>query len=83
MPSPGPGPKVTDAELLKQIRLWPEPFVTSQDLVPRTDYTGRQGVNNRLQELTEEGYLKRREVGSKAVVYWLTEKGKEKAAEAD
>lgn len=79
----GPNHKVGDADMLRQIRLHPEPFVTAGDLVPRTEYDSRQGVTNRLQDLVEKNYLNRRDVGSKAVVYWLTPAGREKASQLD
>lgn len=73
------GARTGDDEILREIALAPDPFVTASELSERLSYT-RQGINNRLNELVEKGLLKRREVGARAVVYWLTDEGKEMAA---
>jgi predicted transcriptional regulator len=54
--------------------------ITATELSDAVDMT-RQGVNNRLSELVESGHLRSKQVGSRAVVYWLTEEGRELASE--
>jgi DNA-binding MarR family transcriptional regulator len=76
----GRKPETSDKEILKEVALSPDPIVTAPELAERMDYT-RQGVNNRLNDLAEKGYLERRDVGSRATVYWITEKGRELLAE--
>jgi len=75
----GKNRQVSNEELLRAIALSPDPIVTAPEIAERVDLT-RQGVNNRLPELVEIGYLKKREVGAKAIVYWLTDEGRAKAA---
>jgi DNA-binding MarR family transcriptional regulator len=81
MPAAGRNPTISDAEILREVRMLPDPVVTASEVAERIDMT-RQGTNNRLSELTEKGFLKRKEAGSRAVVYWLTDAGKELAATA-
>lgn len=66
---------MTDREILETVALAPDPVVTPKEMAERTDYT-RQGINNRLSELVEDGFLERRQVGSRAVVFWLTPEGR-------
>jgi DNA-binding MarR family transcriptional regulator len=80
MDSPGPDGKLTDEEILREMRLAPDPFVTASELADRTNYT-RQGIRNRLDTLESKGLVRRRKVGSRAVVYLLTVHGKERVAE--
>jgi predicted transcriptional regulator len=82
MSNAGRKPTVSDEEILRAVRVHPEPVITAKDIVEQIELT-RQGVHNRLEDLVEEGYLKRKEVGSRAVVYWLSDKGKERAAATD
>lgn len=75
----GRKPTVDDAEILREVALAPDPIVTAPELAERLEMT-RQGVNHRLDQLVEKGYLEEREVGSRAVVYWLTDEGRETVA---
>ena len=77
---PGPKPEVDDIELLREVYLSPDPVVTAKEIAERTDYT-RQAIRYRFQQFIENDLMNRREVGSKAVVYWLTEEGKRKVVE--
>jgi len=79
---PGPDPTVTDAELLRRIRLLPDPMVTAKELTEQVDLENAT-VNRRLDRLVEDGYLNEKKVGSAAVVYWLTDDGKQKANSAE
>lgn len=78
----GRKPTVSDEQILREVALSPDPIVTAPELAERVDMT-RQGVNHRLDQLVEEEYLESRDVGSRAVVYWLTDKGRERAASQD
>jgi DNA-binding MarR family transcriptional regulator len=72
----GRPPETADHEILREVALSPGPIATAPDLADRLGM-GVSGMNKRLKKLVESGYLKRKEVGASAVVYWLTEEGKE------
>lgn len=69
-------PRVEDTEILREIRLHPDPVITAQELSERVDYTA-DGVRRRLYTLEEKGLVTRREVGANAVVWWLTDEGRQ------
>jgi DNA-binding MarR family transcriptional regulator len=77
---PGPQPSITDEELLREIRLLPDPVVTAKEITSRVELENAT-VNRRLDRLVDNGYLNEKKVGAAAVVYWLTTDGAEKAAE--
>jgi len=81
MSEPGRKKEVSDEEILRAIALHPDPIVTASEVAEMVDLT-KQGVNKRLRELSDEGYVVRKEVGARAVVYWLDEDGKERAAKS-
>lgn len=81
MGEPGRDERVSDIEILREVALSPDPIVTANEMAERMDYT-RQGINNRLNNLVDDGLLDRRDVGSKAVVYWITDKGQKRAGES-
>lgn len=72
----GRKPTVSDEQVLREIALMADPVVTAPELAERLDIT-RQGANYRLGQLEEDGYVKSKKVGAHAIVYWLTEKGRE------
>jgi len=72
----GRPPETDDLEILRQVALTPGPVATAPDLVEALDM-GISGMNKRLRQLVDDGYLNRREVGASAVVYWLTDAGQE------
>jgi len=78
-----PGPEASDdsEDLLRAIRLRPEPFATARDIEPETA-VGYKQTRNRLDQLEDSGYLNAETVGT-TNVYWLTEKGKEALAQTD
>lgn len=73
----GPPPKVSDEEILKLVVLSPDPIVTAGEIADKVDMT-QQAVNKRLRNLSDEGLLNSRKVGSAAKVYWITEDGRTK-----
>lgn len=79
---PGPEPEISDTEVLRLIVLHPEPVVVAGDLVDELGVT-RTAVNKRLATLVEEGLLESRKVGASAKIYWLTDEGREVAAQAE
>ena len=72
---------VSDSEILQEIALAHGPVVTAPELADRVEMTG-SAVNKRLDGLVEQGLVNEKQVGARAVVYWLTDEGKELAAEA-
>jgi DNA-binding MarR family transcriptional regulator len=70
-------PKHSDEELLMEIALAPDPFVTATELASRTDYS-RDGALKRLEELEGKGWVRSRTVGANAVVWWLTTPGRDR-----
>jgi predicted ArsR family transcriptional regulator len=78
---PGPEPKYSDAELLREIRLLPDPVVTAKEITGNVELENAT-VNRRLDRLVNDGYLEEKKVGAAAVVYWMTSKGRNKASEA-
>jgi predicted transcriptional regulator len=80
--SDGPGRKreTSDVEILKQISLHPEPVVTASEIAERVDMTNA-GVNKRLKQLVNDGLVTRKQVGARAVIYWLSPAGELRAAD--
>jgi len=72
---------VSDGEFVQAIALHPDPVVTASEVANAVGMTS-QGANNRLRELAENDLVVRKEVGARAVIYWLTEAGKELAAKS-
>lgn len=81
MAKPGPDNVVQDIEILRQIKLSSDPVVTSGELADALGYT-RSNVNYRLKRLRGKGLVDRKKAGSRAVVWWITEDGVDKLAEA-
>lgn len=79
MAKPGPDPRVSKTEILREMRLSPDPVVTATEVAERTGYSG-SSVNNKLDELVDEGFVKSKQAGARAVVYWLTDEGREELA---
>jgi len=76
----GRPPRFSNKDMLRLVALHPEPVVSSRDIAEKVDMTQR-GVNKRLQRLAEDGLLQKKEVGSSAMVFWLTQEGKEELSE--
>lgn len=79
MGKPGRKKEVADGEILRHIS-FPDPAITAPELAERVDMS-KQEANKRLRELADDGYIRRRKVGAHAVVYWLDDAGRERAAE--
>jgi len=72
----GRPPRLSDGDVLRIVALHHEPVVSSKDIHEEMDMTQR-GANKRLQRLVDDGLLAKKEVGSSAMVFWLTDDGKE------
>jgi predicted transcriptional regulator len=60
-------------DLLTVLKEHEEPFLTVGDITGRVNVS-KSTVHDRLEELNDEGVVKRKEVGSRAVVWWLPER---------
>lgn len=69
--SDGPGrkPRITDEEILDVFRSSSDPVLTTGEVASEVDITHR-GVRNRLEKLEEEGKIKSKKVGARAMVWW-------------
>ena len=79
---PGPSPKVSDTEFMREMVLTETPVVTASEMADKLGMS-RQNANYRLKSLEKQGYVGRKEVGSRAVVYWVTDEGKEVLFKSD
>lgn len=61
---------MTDEELIEAVREHPDRAVTVAEVAEKFDLTP-QGVNKRLNELHKEGVVTKKQVGAKAVVWWV------------
>jgi predicted ArsR family transcriptional regulator len=74
--------RVSDAEILREIKLASGPVATAPELSDRL-HMQNSGVNKRLDDLVAAGLVRQREVGASAVVYWLSEDGEAELADAE
>lgn len=65
-------PEVGDEEILSVLTEANAPIVTATEIADEIDMT-RQAITRRLKRMREEGLVERKEVGARAVVWWLTE----------
>jgi len=66
---------MTDDEILSIFVNADDPVLTATEIAEQTDLT-RQAIRRRLQQLRDnDGVLERKNVGSRAVVWWLTDVG--------
>jgi DNA-binding MarR family transcriptional regulator len=76
----GRPPSVSAEEVVQAIALYPEPIVTARDI---HDDIGLQPASalKRLNRLVDEGYLRKKKVGSSAAVYWISDEGRDLLAD--
>jgi DNA-binding transcriptional regulator PaaX len=77
---PGPEPSDDDLKLLRLVISQEGGFATAPEIVGSTD-VGEKQTRNRLDDLADEGLLKKRRVGS-TNVYWLSDAGESELASA-
>lgn len=63
---------VSDPEIIKEFHESEDAFLTAAELSERFCLT-RQAINNRLKQLHNDGVLKKKRAGSRAVGWWLAE----------
>lgn len=78
----GRPPSVKAEQVCYFVATHSEPVVSVADVHERMDMTKR-GAQDRLKNLTEDGYLMSKKAGSSAMVFWLTPKGRQAASEYD
>jgi len=70
---------VTDIEILEATALARGPVVTATELSEAVDMSV-SGINKRLDMLVDDGFLHEKQVGANAIVYWLTEEGRQRVS---
>lgn len=80
---PGPDHRNSDVEVLRAVSSHPDPVVTVSEMVPYLDYKSKSGVTNRMNALADAGLLNKKEVGARAVIYWLSDVGAEELPSSD
>lgn len=78
MTGPGRDREVSDEDILRAIALHPDPVVKAAEVAEQVGMTN-QGVNNRLTQLVEEDRITRKDVGARAVIYWMTDEQRKDA----
>jgi DNA-binding Lrp family transcriptional regulator len=63
---------IPDDQILREFANSPGPVATAPDLAERLPLS-RDGVRRRLNQMVDEGRLKKRTVGANAVVYYFPE----------
>jgi len=63
---------IPDNQILREFANSPGPVATAPDLAERLPLT-RDAIRRRLNQMVEDGRLKKRKVGANAVVYYLTD----------
>lgn len=66
--------RVSDDEILQVFHEAEAPVLTAGEVADKVPI-GRSGVNPRLHDLAEKGRLSRKEVGGRAVVWWVANNG--------
>jgi len=82
MGKPGPDQQKTDKQILRELVMVQGPVATATEIADRVGYS-RQNVSRILKRLYEEGYVDSKQVGARAKVYWLTNKGQQFVAKPD
>ena len=63
--------KMTDEEILSKFEESSDPVLTAAEIASEAEMT-RQAISRRLEKLKDEGYLSRKKVGGRAVVWWVS-----------
>jgi predicted ArsR family transcriptional regulator len=68
--TPGQSKQITDEQILQEIKTHPDKAVTAPELADELDLSST-GILNRLDDLNDEGMVRKKKVGGRAVVWWL------------
>lgn len=72
--TPGPDPEHSIVEILEIFVISPDPAHVASEVGEKLE-TSTQGARNRLEQLVEDGYLDKKEPGSRTTIYWHTQTG--------
>ena len=78
----GPDPSVSTFELLSFFAESSDPAFAAQEISNEYNKT-RQWADRRLKQLESEGYLKSKNPGGRARVYWVTNSGEQYLSESE
>ena len=78
----GRPPSVPTEKVLEAVVLHPDPVVTASDLESRLGLS-HDGTRERLKSLAADGYLAEKKVGGSAIVFYITDKGRERLGNAE
>lgn len=70
MAARGQDPMATADEYLEAIRSTPDPFATASEVAEQIG-VARQTAHKHLQRLAESEQIKRKKIGSSAVIWWI------------
>jgi predicted ArsR family transcriptional regulator len=68
---------VSDSSLLEAGKEAESPVFTASDVAERVDL-GLDGVRRRLKTMEKDGTVESKNVGARAVVWWVTESGRDR-----
>lgn len=72
----GRPPTVATQEVLRQVALHPEPVVTARDINAELGLKP-DSARERLKSLAADGYLSIKKPGGSAMVFWMTDEGRD------
>ena len=64
--------KMTDEEILSKFKESSDPVLTATEIAGEAEMT-RQAISRRLEKLKDQGYVSRKKVGGRAVVWWVSD----------
>lgn len=76
----GRKPTVPDKDIIREIATSPDPIVTAVELSDAIEMS-QQGAYSRLESLEEKEFVRSKKVGSRARVWWMTDKGRQQLAD--
>jgi predicted ArsR family transcriptional regulator len=74
--SPGPDPQITAVDILRVCLSSPDPAFVPAEVAAELDVT-TEGARHQMTQLVDRGLLERKKPGSRTVLYWVTDAGRE------
>lgn len=71
-----PDYKDSDVRYIRAIAQNPDPVVTAVEVADRIEVS-QQAAHRKLEDMLERNLVRKKKVGSRAVIWWLTESGKD------
>lgn len=72
MAGPGRKPTISDEEILAIIQEIEDPVATTREIADAIELS-RRGTYQRLEQLADDGLLRKKKVGETGAVWWLPE----------